>query len=104
MKKFFRSGCDIANSDPLVVGIYNPAFDKTRRKIAERRMLTLREVGERTAAARDLKGFWSQVIKGLEFNGMISYGFHFQILTGCRIRCAIHASVFRPFRRWPMRP
>jgi hypothetical protein len=53
-----------------VVGIYNPAFDKTRRKIAERRMLTLREVGERTAAARDLKGFWSQVIKGLEFNGM----------------------------------
>ena len=54
-----------------VVGIYNPAFDKTRRKIAERRMLTLREVGERTAAARDLKGFWSQVIKGLEFNGMI---------------------------------
>jgi hypothetical protein len=33
-------------------------------------MLTLREIGERTAAARDLKGFWSQVIKGLEFNGM----------------------------------
>lgn len=71
----FPSRSDIANFDPLVVGIYNPAFDKTRRKIAERRMLTLREVGERTAAARDLKGFWSQVIKGLEFNGMISYTF-----------------------------
>lgn len=59
-----------ANLLNKVVGIYNPAFDKTRRKIAERRMLTLREIGERTAAARDLKGFWSQVIKGLEFNGM----------------------------------
>lgn len=67
-------------------------------------MLTLREVGERTAAARDLKGFWSQVIKGLEFNGMISYIFYFQILTSYRIRCAVYASLFRPFGRWPMRP
>jgi hypothetical protein len=33
-------------------------------------MLTLREVGERTASAREVKGFWSQVIKGLEYNGM----------------------------------
>lgn len=60
----------IANLPNKVVGIYNPAFDKTRTKIAERRMLTLRDIGERTAAARDLKGFWSQVIMGLEFNGM----------------------------------
>lgn len=52
-----------------VMGLYNPAFEKTRRKIAERRMLTLREVGEKTAAAREVKGFWGQVIKGLEFNG-----------------------------------
>jgi hypothetical protein len=34
-------------------------------------MLTLREIGERTAAARDLKGFWSQVIIGLEYNGTL---------------------------------
>jgi hypothetical protein len=51
-----------------IVGLLNPAFEKTRRKIAERRMLTLREVGEKVAAAREVKGFWSQVIKGLEYN------------------------------------
>ncbi|KAK4987341.1 hypothetical protein LTR50_004676 [Elasticomyces elasticus] len=51
-----------------VMGLYNPAFEKTRRKIAERRMLTLREVGEKTAFARDVKGFWEQVLSALEFN------------------------------------
>ncbi|KAI7560757.1 hypothetical protein KC346_g22484, partial [Hortaea werneckii] len=50
------------------MGLYNPAFEKTRRKIAERRMLTLREVGERTASARDVKGFWSQVLGAFDFN------------------------------------
>ncbi|SMR41597.1 unnamed protein product [Zymoseptoria tritici ST99CH_1E4] len=54
--------------DGSVVGLYNPAFEKTRRKIAERRMLTLREVGERTASARDVKGFWAQVLGSFEFN------------------------------------
>ncbi|CZR55332.1 related to sensory transduction histidine kinase [Phialocephala subalpina] len=58
----------LVGEDGSVVGIYNPAFEKTRRKIAERRMLTLREVGEKTAAARDVRGFWGQVIKGLEYN------------------------------------
>jgi len=58
----------LVGEDGSVVGLYNPAFEKTRRKIAERRMLTLREVGERTAAAREIKGFWGQVIKGLEYN------------------------------------
>ena len=51
-----------------MMGLYNPAFEKTRRKIAERRMLTLREVGERTAAARDMKMFWPQVLQALEYN------------------------------------
>lgn len=59
----------LVGEDGSVVGLYNPAFEKTRRKIAERRMLTLREVGEKTAAAREVKGFWGQVIKGLEYNG-----------------------------------
>ncbi|KAL0264352.1 hypothetical protein SLS55_000300 [Diplodia seriata] len=54
--------------DGTVMGLYNPAFEKTRRKIAERRMLTLREVGERTAAARDIKSFWDQVMKALASN------------------------------------
>ena len=51
-----------------VVGLYNPAFDKTRRKIAERRMLTLRELGEKTAAAPELKSFWGQVLEALRSN------------------------------------
>ncbi|EKG18529.1 PAS domain-containing protein [Macrophomina phaseolina MS6] len=54
--------------DGTVMGLYNPAFEKTRRKIAERRMLTLREVGERTAVARDIKSFWRQVLKALASN------------------------------------
>lgn len=58
----------LIGEDGSVVGLYNPAFEKTRRKIAERRMLTLREVGEKTATAREVKSFWGQVIKGLEYN------------------------------------
>ncbi|QIW97479.1 hypothetical protein AMS68_002997 [Peltaster fructicola] len=54
--------------DGSVMGLYNPAFEKTRRKIAERRMLTLREVGERTASARDVKAFWAQVLNSFDFN------------------------------------
>ena len=58
----------LVGADGSVVGLYNPAFEKTRRRIAERRMLTLREVGEKTASARDLKSFWQQCLTGLEFN------------------------------------
>ncbi|KAI0204626.1 histidine kinase [Astrocystis sublimbata] len=58
----------LVGEDGNVVGLYNPAFENTRRKLAERMMLTLREVGEKTALARDIKGFWTQVNKGLETN------------------------------------
>lgn len=58
----------MVGGDGSVMGLYNPAFEKTRRKIAERRMLTLREVGERTATARDIKGFWEQVLASLAVN------------------------------------
>ncbi|KAI1314178.1 histidine kinase [Xylaria venustula] len=58
----------LVGEDGTVVGLYNPAFENTRRKVAERMMLTLREVGERTALARDVKSFWSLVNKGLEYN------------------------------------
>ncbi|KAJ4365499.1 hypothetical protein N0V95_000434 [Ascochyta clinopodiicola] len=58
----------MVGEDGTVMGLYNPAFEKTRRKIAERRMLTLREVGERTATARDVKGFWDQVLTALTEN------------------------------------
>ncbi|KAF1988615.1 hypothetical protein K402DRAFT_419437 [Aulographum hederae CBS 113979] len=58
----------MVGGDGTVTGLYNPAFEKTRRKVAERRMLTLREVGERTATARDVKGFWEQVGYALATN------------------------------------
>ncbi|KAL9620473.1 MAG: hypothetical protein Q9160_005058 [Pyrenula sp. 1 TL-2023] len=58
----------LIGEDGTVIGLYNPAFEKTRRKIAERRMLTLREIGETTAAARELSEFWQQVLKGFKDN------------------------------------
>ncbi|KAH6657854.1 hypothetical protein BKA67DRAFT_504541, partial [Truncatella angustata] len=58
----------LVGDDGSVVGLYNPSFENTRRKVAERRMLTLREVGEKTAMARDVRSFWSQVQQGLEWN------------------------------------
>ena len=58
----------LVGADGSVVGLYNPAFEKTRRKVAERRMLTLRECGEKTASAQDLKSFWQQCLRGLEYN------------------------------------
>ncbi|KAK3693522.1 putative histidine kinase group protein [Podospora appendiculata] len=58
----------LVGGDGTVVALYNPAFENTRRKINERRMLTLQEVGIKTSQARDVKGFWSQVQKGLEFS------------------------------------
>lgn len=58
----------LVGSDGTVVALYNPAFENTHRKVNERRMFTLREVGERTALAKDVKQFWKQVHKGLEYN------------------------------------
>jgi len=58
----------LVGGDGNVVAVYNPAFENTRRKINERRMLTLREIGVKAALARDVKGFWGQVLEGLEYN------------------------------------
>ncbi|KAK3397458.1 putative histidine kinase group protein [Sordaria brevicollis] len=60
----------LVGGDGTVVALYNPAFENTRRKINERRMLTLREVGVKTSQARDVKGFWSMLQQGLEYNGL----------------------------------
>ncbi|KFA53690.1 hypothetical protein S40293_03844 [Stachybotrys chartarum IBT 40293] len=60
----------LLNSDGEVVGLYNPAFENTRRRVNERRMFTLRELGERTAAATTVSGFWPQVQRGLEYNDL----------------------------------
>lgn len=58
----------LIGTDGNVVALYNPAFENTRRKVNERRMFTLREVGERTSLARDVQQFWNQVHRGLEYN------------------------------------
>lgn len=58
----------LVGNEGEVVGLYNPAFEHTLRRINDRRMLTLREIGERTAAATTVSGFWPQVQKGLEYN------------------------------------
>lgn len=58
----------IVGADGEVAGLYNPAFENTRRKVTERQMLSLREIGERTVLATTMKGFWPQVRKGLEYN------------------------------------
>ncbi|KAJ3485508.1 hypothetical protein NLG97_g6801 [Lecanicillium saksenae] len=58
----------VVGGDGQVVGLYSPAFENTRRKINERRMLTLREIGERTATATTVSAFWPLVQQGLEYN------------------------------------
>ncbi|EPE10105.1 hsp90-like protein [Ophiostoma piceae UAMH 11346] len=58
----------LVGSDGSVVGLYNPAFENTRRKVNERRMLLLNEVGERTAKARTIPEFWDAAGSGLDSN------------------------------------
>jgi len=102
----------MVGEDGTVMGLYNPAFEKTRRKIAERRMLTLREVGERTATARDVKGFWDQVLLALTDNDLDcpfvmlysvndendsdSSSLHSNSLTGAK-HCFLEGSLGVPF-------
>ena len=58
----------LVGGDGAVVGLYNPAFEKTKRKVGERRTETLSSIGEKTATAKDLKKFWQCVLQGLETN------------------------------------
>ena len=58
----------LVGGDGSVVGLYNPAFEKTKRKVGERRTGTLSSIGEKTSTARDLKTFWRHVLSGLETN------------------------------------
>ncbi|KAL1903583.1 hypothetical protein Sste5346_000211 [Sporothrix stenoceras] len=58
----------LVGNDGSVVALYNPAFENTRRKVNERRMLTLNEVGEKTATAQTIPDFWQAAREGLEYN------------------------------------
>jgi PAS domain-containing protein len=55
-------------ADDGTINYYNSAFETTASQIAERRMSTLLKVGQCLASARDLMGFWPEVLKGLEPN------------------------------------
>ena len=58
----------LIGGDGSIVALYNPAFENTKRKVNERRMLTLREVDEQTSLAQNVSSFWGLVQKGLEYN------------------------------------
>ena len=55
-------------SDGSVLGLYHASFEKTQSKIAERRMITIREVGERIATARKTSEFWVKALQALATN------------------------------------
>ncbi|EWC48680.1 hypothetical protein DRE_01902 [Drechslerella stenobrocha 248] len=78
---FSWSICPIIGEDGTTVGLHNPAFEKTRRVIAERRMIALREVGERCGNARDIKAFWKKVLDALATN---PWDAPFAILYSCK--------------------
>ena len=51
-----------------VAGFYEQITETTSRKLAERRMSTILELGEQTSRARDLRSFWSSVASALSSN------------------------------------
>ena len=51
-----------------VVGFYEQITETTSRKLAERRMSTILELGEQTSRARDLQSFWASVASSLSSN------------------------------------
>ncbi|KAG5994484.1 hypothetical protein E4U43_003229 [Claviceps pusilla] len=71
----------LIGSEGEVVGLYNPCFENTRRKVNERRMHTLREIGEKVAAATTVTQFWPQLLAGLEYN---EYDLPFSLIYSAR--------------------
>lgn len=51
-----------------VMGLFNAAFENTQQIINERRLQTLRTIGEQTATAETFREFWTLALKGLGFN------------------------------------
>jgi PAS domain-containing protein len=49
-------------------GFYNAPFDTTRETINNRRMHTLRYLGESLNATRTVKDFWKRILDGLDHN------------------------------------
>ncbi|KAG6008499.1 hypothetical protein E4U54_008694 [Claviceps lovelessii] len=65
---FSWSMVPLLGSKNQVMGLFNAAFENTQQIVNERRLHTLREVGEHTASAKSFREFWSMTLKGLEYN------------------------------------
>ncbi|KAG6043778.1 hypothetical protein E4U39_004146 [Claviceps sp. Clav50 group G5] len=65
---FSWSMVPLLGSKNQVMGLFNAAFENTQQIVNERRLHTLREVGEHTAAAKSFREFWALTLKGLEYN------------------------------------
>jgi signal transduction histidine kinase/CheY-like chemotaxis protein len=58
----------IVGEENNILGWFEPVVETTKRKIGERRMKTILEVGEKISKAQDTKTFWCELLKGLEPN------------------------------------
>ena len=65
---FSWSMIPLVGTEGFVAGVYNPAFENTHQKLAERRLSTLREVVEKTALSRSVPQFWNLLIEGFKHN------------------------------------
>ncbi|KAF2419904.1 hypothetical protein EJ08DRAFT_702707 [Tothia fuscella] len=60
------SHAPVFDDNGLILGWFQHITETTRRKVAERRMATILQIGERTATARNVNDFWPQLTAGLE--------------------------------------
>jgi PAS domain-containing protein len=66
---YFTWSCTpIYGGTSRILGFYNAPFETTTEQIGNRRMKTLRTLGEKVALARTVKEFWARVLEGLDEN------------------------------------
>lgn len=69
--------------DAGVTGFYEQITETTPRKLAERRMTTILEVGEQTSKAHDLSSFWQSVASALSTNPSdVSFAAIYSVIDG----------------------
>jgi PAS domain-containing protein len=56
----------VVDDEGNMLGWFQHVTETTRRKIGERRMATILQIGERTATAQNLASFWQELAVGLE--------------------------------------
>jgi hypothetical protein len=58
----------VCEDEASATGFFEHIIETTARKVAERRMTTILELGEKTSKAHDLGSFWAQVAASLASN------------------------------------